>query len=129
MITKLHSIFHSFFQKQPFLILPIFIGLSCASAQKPISTMPDTVQLPPNTIQIIGYVKKVSANFITIQIVESINEGSGIVNTVSAGQTIEVIALVKVGKINEKKINALLKEKIGIDASQSSYSLLRYKEQ
>jgi hypothetical protein len=129
MITRLHNTFHSLLPKQISLILPLFISLSCASAQKQIYSMPDTVQLPPNTIQVIGYVKKISSNSITLQIAESIAEGSGIVNAVSVGQIIIVITPVKVGRINGKKINALLKEKIGVEASQSSYSLLQYNEQ
>jgi hypothetical protein len=123
------QLYRSLLPKQFLLIFPLFIGLSCASAQKPTSSMPDTVQLPPNTIQVIAFVKKLDGNSITLQIVEIIAEGQGIVNAVSAGQIIEVIAPAKAGKIKGKKISALLKEKIGVDASQSSYSLLQHKEQ
>jgi hypothetical protein len=91
--------------------------------------MPDTTSLPPNTIQVIGHVIEVSDTYFVITILEVKDQGQGIINVLSEGQSVRLMTEKgKTKKMKGKKIEFLLKEKIGIDASQSSYVLVKYKE-
>jgi hypothetical protein len=110
------------------LISGMSLFLSCAHASQVPSTAADSVGLPPSTIQVVGYVKSSDGNSVTLSILTIKGEGQGIINTLSEGQEVRVATSGKMKSGKGKKIEAYLKEELNIDASQSSYSLLRYKE-
>ncbi len=90
--------------------------------------MADTLELPPGTVRVIVLIKKIQQHQATVEVIEVIAEGHGIINILSRGQVLN-IAIPEKGKMSKgKKMEAFLKEKVGVDASQSYYTLLRHKD-
>lgn len=112
------------------LIIITCFSLSSVFAQSTPShpPMPDTLELPPGTIHAIIVIKSIQDHRAIIEVIGVIAEGQGIVNKLSKGQVI-TIAIPEKRKISKgKKLEAFLKERMSVDASQSSYTLLRYKD-
>jgi hypothetical protein len=112
------------------LIMIACLSLSPLFAQStPLNPpMPDTLELPPGTIHAIIVIKSIQDHRATIEVTGVIAEGQGIVNKLSKGQVL-TITIPEKGKISKgKKLEAFLKERMSVDASQSSYTLLRYKD-
>jgi hypothetical protein len=128
---------HLLFMKSAMVII-VLSGLlssffSCATTlSKP--TMPDTTALPtnttalpPNTVQVTGQVIEEGEDYFVLNIVTVKEQGQGIINMLSEGQSVK-LKTEKAKNTKGKKIEALLKESIGTDASLSSYALVKYKE-
>lgn len=113
--------------KSTFILLFIAVfHYSCAQVSP--SAMNDSTLLPPNTIRVKAKILSLSDSQATVQIISVIGSGQGIINPLSEGQKI-TIHLPEGKKIkNGKTIMADLKEKLGVDASQSSFTLLRLNE-
>jgi hypothetical protein len=102
---------------------------SCATTLPPQNTMPDSTSLPPNTIRATANVTNADDTHFTITILEVKEQGQGIINILSEGESVRLaIEKGKAGKWKGKKLEVLLREKIGIDASQSTYVLISYHE-
>jgi hypothetical protein len=109
-----------------FLLFIAVFHYSCAQISP--SAMNDSTLLPPNTIRVKVKILSASESQATVQIVSVVGSGQGIINPLSEGQKITV-QLPEGKKIkNGKTILADLKEKMGVDASQSSFTLLRFNE-
>jgi hypothetical protein len=102
--------------------------LACANTALHSHNATDTASVQPNTIRVTGLVKSMDKNSLTLMVLEMKGEGQGIINPLSVGQEVTIAIRKKTKNMKGAKIEALLKEEIGIDASQSAYSLIWYKE-
>ncbi len=111
------------------VMLVACLSFSSAFAQSPQqhAIMTDTLELPPGTIHLHILVKTIHGRQASVEVMEVLGEGQGIVNVLSKGQLLIISIPEKVKMSKGKKMEAYLKEKIGVDASQSSYSWLRGK--
>lgn len=114
------------------LFLLIFFAclpLSSTFAQTTQAETPvtDKLELPPGIIHVSLLIKDIQRHQVTLEIIEVIAEGHGIVNVLSKGQLLTISIPEKVDMSKGQKMEAFLKERAGVDASQSSYTLLRTK--
>jgi len=105
-------------------ILIVITGhISCAQ-QMPINA--DTSSIAPNTIRIIGKIKNIESETFAITIQTVVKSGQGVITILNEGQHVDVRTSGREIKIKPGQIvQADLKEKLSVDGSQSSYSLLR----
>lgn len=113
------------------MLVMLVACLSCSSAfsQRPQqhATMTDTLELPPGTLHVRVMIKNIQNHQASVEVMEVLGEGQGIVNVLSKGQLLTISIPEKVKMSKGKKMEVYLREKIGVDASQSSYSWLRGK--
>src|SRR5688500_12531331 len=107
------------------LILMLFSTLSYALAQVSI-TLPGDSTISPNTIRITGQVVSTDKKTAVIKVLGVIRSGSGIINVLSEGQTITVHLPDEANNLaRNEKLEVDLREKVGVDASLSTYTLTR----
>lgn len=111
------------------VMLVACLSFSSAFAQRPQqhAIMTDTLELSPGTILVHLMIKNIQNHQATVEIMEVFGEGQGIVNVLNKGQLLTISIPEKVKMSKGKKMEVYLREKIGVDASQSSYSWLRGK--
>jgi len=83
--------------------------------------MRDTLPMRPNTVMVIGVLKKIDSQHAKLKISQVVAQGAGIVNTLSAGDEIIVTLNEDTKKLLGVKIKAYLKEELGSDAAASRY--------
>lgn len=109
-------------------LLLLFLSLlNCSRAQVSSPAMKDTLAIGPNMIRITGKIISVAGGTATLKVDKVLVTGQGIINVVSEGQKIS--AEISDGGKKLKtggSITATLREKLGVDASQSSYIMLQY---
>ena len=107
------------------------LAASCASkAQNGPTIIHDSVATNPGTVIVIAKVKSVSIDDVHLVVNKVVGVGQGIVNAPAEGQ--EIIARTIDQKIKLKTgdiVRAELKEKMGVDASLSSFLILRHSKQ
>jgi hypothetical protein len=105
-----------------FLFLLLF-QFSCAQVSTPVVN--DSVPPGPNAIRIKATVVTSTAVKATLKIVSVLESGQGIINPLYENQEITVeVSAPKVKLKGGKIIVADVKEKLGVDNSQSSYVLI-----
>ena len=113
------------------LLIPLLVlfQYSCAQVARPNPAMNDTLPIPPNTVRVKATILSFNETEVTLQIATVIGTGQGIINPLSEGQKVTVQLRDGNKKLKKgKNIIADLKEKLGVDASQSLYVLLQLKE-
>lgn len=101
---------------------------SCAQVPA-TSPMNDTLPIAPNTVRVKATVLSCDDKEAILKITTLIGSGQGIVNPVSEGQQLTVQLREKNQKIKTGAVvTADLKEKLGVDASQSYYVIVQFKE-
>jgi hypothetical protein len=112
------------------MMLVTCISFSSALAQIPQqhATLKDTLELPPGTLHVSVMIKNIKNHQATVVVMEVLGEGQGIVNVLSKDQLFTISLPEKVKMSKGQKIDVYLKEKVGVDASQSTYSWLRGKD-
>jgi hypothetical protein len=107
----------------------VFVFLTaCSNAQVADAVASDTTNMSPNTIRIQAQVISTEKNTAMVKVTEVIAYGSGIINILSAGQEVSIRLQEGVEIAPNEKIQADLREKMGIDASLSTYSVLNLKK-
>lgn len=114
--------------KVMYLFLVFLFLNACSHAQIPDAAMSDTINIPPNTIRIYAQVISTDKNTAVVKVIEVIAHGAGIVNILSAGQEVTIRVSKNLKITARETIEADLREKMGIDASGSTYSLLSAKK-
>jgi hypothetical protein len=91
--------------------------------------MNDSLPVNPNTVRVKAKILSTSETQATLQIIEVIGSGQGIINPLSQKQQVTV-ELQEAGKKlkSGKTITADLNERLGVDNSQSSYRLVQSKD-
>lgn len=117
-----------YFNMKPRLLVILTLLLHSACAQVSQKTQTDSLPVPPGTIRVDASVVAVKEKSATLKIVSVKGTGQGIVNNLSEGQEV-VVQLRNVDVKPGHMIEADLQEKMGVDASQTSYLLLRSKKQ
>jgi hypothetical protein len=108
-------------------LLSTLIMNTCAAQQTQPSG--DSTALPPGTIRIHGYVKKLTRETATVIVTKVIASGSGIITPLSSEDEVHV-------KLSEhsirltvgETIEADVKEELGVDASQSLHVVSHIKK-
>lgn len=106
------------------LLFAFIIHYGCAQVAQ--NTMTDSQDIAPNTTRISAKIISLDEKTASLKVISVVASGQGIINILSEGQQITI-------QLNDKKtilkkgeeIEVDLKEKMGVDASQSSYTLLR----
>jgi hypothetical protein len=97
--------------------------VACAQQSTPVENNPITVN--PNTVRVIATVKSVTKESAVLTVQEVVATGQGIINTIAPGQEVTIKITAKEKEfLSGNRIQADLKEKLGVDASQSYYVLL-----
>jgi hypothetical protein len=110
------------------IILSLMLHYACAQVSQNVKADSDSVPVQPGTIRVNASVIAVKEKTATLKIVSVKSTGQGIINILSEGQ--EVVVQLRSGDVKAGYIiEADLQEKMGVDASQSSYVLLRAKKQ
>jgi hypothetical protein len=113
------------------ILLFLLSVTSCASkAQNTPVISQDTVAVNPNTVVVIAKVRLVGVDDVHLVINKVVGIGQGIVNIPAEGQ--EIITQIADQKTKLKTgdtVRATLKEKMGVDASQSSFIILSHSKQ
>jgi hypothetical protein len=108
-----------------FIILLSSSGFYATAQIPPSTTTPDTVTISPNILRINAQVISADKTIATIKVLEVVGYGSGVTNILSAGQEITVRLTDNMIHLTaNQKIDADLREKMGADASISTYILL-----
>jgi hypothetical protein len=111
------------------LILLATVHYSLAQVSSPSAMSDTTTALPPGTVRIKAKVLSADNMQATVQVISLVGSGQGIVNPPTEGQKIIIRLPEGRKKMGKGKIIQMdLKEKMGVDASQSSFSLLRSNE-
>jgi hypothetical protein len=112
-----------------YLLIILTCLFNCAPAQVAQPAASDTINMSPNTVRIRGQVISSEKNTAILKVLEVVAYGSGISNIVSEGQQLTIRIPEGDTQLSANgKVEADLKEKIGVDASTTSYSLLRAKK-
>jgi ribosomal protein S24E len=91
--------------------------------------MNDTIPVNPNTVRVKAKILSSTETHATLSILTVIGSGQGIINPLSERQEVTVQLRGTDKKIKSgKTITADLKEKLGVDNSQSSYVVVQFKE-
>jgi hypothetical protein len=109
------------------VVAKTFITTHAFAQVEPTNTTWDTLKLPPGTVLVNATVKSVDKNMTQLEILSVIAESQGIISPPSVGQIIILPTAARQPLTAGKKIEAVMKEKMQVDASQSSYTLLSYK--
>jgi hypothetical protein len=109
--------------------LVFIIVFHCSCAQVSTPSMNDSIPVNPNTVRVKAKILSSTETQATLQIITVMDSGQGIINPLSEKQEVTV-QLREPGKKfrSGKNITADLKEKLGVDNSQSSYVLVQAKE-
>lgn len=108
------------------LMLIVFPFMSTLAQPSHVHTAKaDTLEIPPGIVHASVLIKEHKRDQLTIEIIEVIAEGQGISNRLSKGQVLTLTVTESNAFRKSKTMKVFLKEKLGVDASQSSYTLLR----
>ena len=112
--------------KLTFLILLITSMAGSSLAQDSKITPSDTMVISPNTVRVTGEVVSSRGKTAVIKVSKVVATGAGIINVLSEGQTITVqLREDDVVVAASEKVEMDLKEKIGVAAALSSYTVIR----
>lgn len=103
--------------------LVIFMPVRSLAQSRPVA-QEKRMPMRPNTVSVIGVLSKVDSSSAKLKIIQVVAQGSGIVNTLSAGDEIIVKLTNDAKKLVGVKIEGYLKEELGSDASKSHYTLV-----
>ena len=107
-------------------ILLFSFALGNAVAQTNQAAPVDTIAIHPNTIRITGQVLSSVKRSAVLKIEQIVGTGMGIVNSLAEGEEITIQLPEDEAKlVANEKVTVDLREKIGVDASVSTYALIR----
>src|SRR5688500_7972051 len=108
-----------YFNMKPRLLIILSLMVHYACAQVSQNMKADSLPVQPGTIRVTASVIAVKEKSATLKIISVLASGQGIINILSEGQ--EVVVQLREEELRAaEKIEADLKEKMGVDASQSS---------
>ncbi len=101
--------------------------LSTSCAQQKQKFMDDSTAVLPGVVRVVGKIKNKNADQFVLTIQEVIESGQGLINAPAPGQdlTVGFDASMKELEVGQT-IRADMKERMGVDASQSSYVIIQY---
>src|SRR5689334_12098919 len=100
----------------------LILSLGVLYAQDPSETqVTDFNPISPNTVRVIAKVKSIQNDSAVIAVQKVIGSGQGIINILSYGQELSIFVSPEKKKLLSGEIEVDLKEKLGVDASQSYY--------
>lgn len=111
----------------PFLLVCVFLT-ACSNAQVADAVPGDTINMSPNIIRIHARVITAEKNAAVVEVIEVIAYGAGVVNILAEGQEVTIRLPDSEPLTANQTIEADLREKMGVDAGNSTYSLLSAKK-
>ena len=108
------------------LIVLLSFAVGNAVAQTSPAAPVDTISMHPNTIRVTGQVLSSAKRSAALKIEQVVGTGMGIVNSLAEGGEITIQLPEDESKlVANEKVTVDLREKIGVDASMSTYVLIR----